>query len=189
MSENIIVRDRFWNRAREVGHVPLFEELESYLTERGHRGGTLRIYLEAALHFIGWLTEQHSTSQAIDAEMGRDFLENHLPECRCSYPAPRHLKTVRAALNQLLLMVGKDRLRAAPPRVSAEIEVSISQFDAFMRDVGGLAQSTRWNRCRYIREFLAALFGSKPLTFDRLGPEVVVQYVTDQASIIPPVCN
>jgi len=61
-----------------------------------------------------------------------------------------------------------------------EVEASIGQFDTYMRDVGGLAQITRWNRCRYARNFLDTLFDSQPLVFDRITPEALIQYVTDQ---------
>ena len=135
----------------------LLREFTAHLEVRGHRDGTVHSYLESAIHFMRWLAERPSDQREIAAQTVRDFLEDHLPVCGCPPPAPKSTNTVRAALNQLLLMQGRDRLRAPRLRASDQIEASIRRFDDYMRDFGGLAWQTRWNRCRFVRHFLQAL--------------------------------
>lgn len=152
-------------------------EFEAYLQARGHRGGTIHAYCQAALHYLRWLSEQTSDRRAVSTASVRDFLENHLPVCNCPPPARKSTKEVRAALNQLLRMHGGHRLRIRGARASDQIETSVSAFDAYLRDVAGLAWQTRCSRCRYVRDFLQALFGSEPLQFERIVAEVLVEYV------------
>ena len=74
---------------------------------------------------------------------------------------------MRAALNQLLLMQGQDRLRPSVPSASPAIEAQIGRFDAHLEKVCGLAEATRWYH-RY--PAVARLAGEK--TFDP-GPLVI----------------
>jgi hypothetical protein len=154
MSERSIGSDlaRVWPSGDGDGG-PLWE-FTVHLEARGHRDGTVHAYLESAIHFLRWLAERPSGQREIAAEMVRDFLADHLPVCGCPPPAPRSTNTVRAALNQLPLMQGQDRLLAPRLRASDQIEASIRRFEDYMRDVGGLAWQTRWNRCRSVRRFL-----------------------------------
>ena len=186
MSARSTGRDVGSNCPYEDVHNALLGGFSAHLKRRGHRNGTVHAYLESARHFTHWLVATPPAHQAISPETVRDFLEDHLPVCACPPPAPKSMNTVRAALNQLLLMQGQDRLRAPRPRASDQIEAAVGRFDDFMRDVCGLAWQTRWSRCRYVRGFLQALFGSQPLAFDRIVAQAVVEYVTEQARYYPP---
>ena len=186
MSERSIGSDlvQVWPSANGGGG--LLREFTAHLEARGHRDGTVHAYLESAIHFLRWLAERPSDQREIAADTVRDFLADHLPVCSCPPPAPRSTNTVRAALSQLLLMQGQDRLRAPRLRASEQIEASIKRFDGYMHDVGGLAWQTRWNRCRSVRRFLQALFGSQPLDFARIDAPALIEYVTEQAGHYSP---
>ena len=97
----------------------LIDEFESYLVARGHAPRTQELYGTAVAHFMRWLCEQPPERQHVDAQSVRAFLQKHLPSCRCTQPGSRDLKSVRAALNQLLLMLGGDR------QVTAYVAASI----------------------------------------------------------------
>jgi site-specific recombinase XerD len=89
---------------------------------------------------------------------------------------------VRAALNQLLLMQGEERLRAVrDATVSDEIEASVCDFDRHLRDVCGLAEATRWYHRRHVRTFLSWLFADRPVAFAEITPGVLVRFVTERA--------
>lgn len=180
MSKQSTGRDSF-KASAEYGDHPLLRELDVYLEARGHQDGTIHAYSESALHYLRWLAEQPSDRRAVSTATVRGFLEEHLPVCSCPPPARKSTKDVRAALNQLLLMRGGHRLRTRSARASEQIEASIGAFEAYLRDVAGLAWQTRCSRCRYVRDFLQALFGSEPLQFERIAAEVLVQYVCKQA--------
>jgi hypothetical protein len=128
-----------------------------------------------------WVTKSSFSQIAVTSEAVQEFLYQHLPVCSCPQSAPKSLKSVRVALNQLLLMQGQDRFHMLAPCVSNDIEMSVRQFDDYMGDVCGLARETRSSRCRFIRNFLSNQFGSQPLDFDQITAKVLLQYVTEQA--------
>jgi len=134
MSERLIDQDSHHHRALAHSSDSLIQEFETHLKARGHRDGTLHAYLESARHFLRWLDEQPATQRRVVAETVRNFLQVHLPVCDCPQPVTRNLKTVRASLNQLLLMQGNDRLRLFGSRATDNIEASITQFDRYMKE-------------------------------------------------------
>ena len=69
---------------------------------------------------------------------------------------------------------------------SAAIEDSLHQFDDFQCDVCGLTESTRWNRQRWIRIFLVALFGTGPIDPLRISAEALVNFVSNEATRLKP---
>ena len=94
--------------SHEDSFAPLIERFTTYLKARSHKNTTLSLYLASARHFLCWLTQRPFDSREIDPKWVREFIEVHLPGCHCPSPAPKSLKTTRAALNQLLLMQGHD---------------------------------------------------------------------------------
>lgn len=167
--------------SHEDSFAPLVERFTTYLKARSHKNTTLSLYLASARHFLCWLTQQPFGSREIDPKWVREFIEAHLPGCHCPSPAPRSLKTTRAALNQLLLMQGHNRLHAPDKPASTEIEVSLRQFDAYLRDVCGLAPTTCRYRIRYVRGFLDDLFGDQPLAFKRIDAKSLICFITRQS--------
>ena len=77
---------------------------------RGHTPRTQELYGTTVAHFVHWLCQEPPERQHVDTQSVRTFLQEHLPSCRCTHPGSHDLKNVRAALNQLLLMLGGDRL-------------------------------------------------------------------------------
>lgn len=159
----------------------LIHRYVSHLQRRGHTASTTKDYCKAVVHFLQW---HHIAAPVLAAafstETVRVFLDEHLPACRCITPVVRSRKSVRAALNQLLSMTCQPRVihRDIPP--PAAIEASVIAFDAYLRDVCGLAVQTRRGRCREARQFLADLFGAGPLIVDHITPSVLIDYVTDR---------
>ncbi len=158
----------------------LANQYSTFLEARGHTQQTSHAYLESTHHFFNWLAQELHGSNEIDAHSVREFLREHLPVCQCQHPAPRHVKTVRAALNQLLLMLGQDRIHASDSPASTAIEASLLQFDAYLRDVCGLAPITRHSRCRYVKQFLTHLFGDKALVYECIDAAKLINFITQQ---------
>jgi len=167
--------------SHEDSFAPLLEQFTTYLKARSHKNTTLSLYLAAARHFLCWLTQQPFGSREITPKWVREFIEVHLPGCHCPSPAPKSLKTTRAALNQLLLMQGHGRLHAPDKPASTEIEASLRQFIAYLRDVCGLAPTTCRYRCRHVRGFLDNLFGDQPLVFKCIDAKRLICFITSQS--------
>jgi site-specific recombinase XerD len=144
------------------------------------------MYLAAAQHFLRWVEIRPSADREVNQANVRLFLETHLPACRCDRVC-KDVKTVRAALHQLLSMTGQGRFLLANARPSsAAIEVSVDDFDRHLRDVRGLADATRWYHRRHARAFLTWRFGSQPLSPAEITPESVVRFVTERAKALRP---
>ncbi|EGV27614.1 integrase family protein [Thiorhodococcus drewsii AZ1] len=166
-----------------ISDADLLESFSVYLERRGHRHQVAHRYCQAVRHFLHWRRMSDvSAEERFDRRMVQIFLDEHLPACHCPAPIVRTRKTVRAALNQLLMMTGQPRLIPQAPLASAIIEDSVSVFDGYLREVCGLAEQTRLSRCRYVREFLTTLFGTGPLLLEQLTPGRLIDYITDWAS-------
>ena len=161
-------------------------DFSDYLKERGHSKGTQHAYHSALMHFVCWLKLDSSQYSIINADTVTVFLQEHLPACHCPSPVFKELKTVRAALNQLLLMMGQDKLQSLASKGSAAVEHALSQFDDFQRDVCGLTESTRIYRQRFVRTFLVKLFGNGIIDPVSITPEILIKFVTDEATGLKP---
>jgi site-specific recombinase XerD len=161
-------------------------DFSAYLKDRGHSIGTQHSYQSAIKHFLRWLRNQPKENGPLNSKKVNEFLKEHLPVCGCPPPVFKQLKTVQAALNQLLLMLGQKRLHTQITKGSAAIETTLEQFDVFQRDVCGLTESTRLNHQRSIRSFLIAFFGTGPIVPQNITSETLVKYVTDKATALKP---
>ena len=92
------------------------DRFESYLKKRGYKHHTIRAYLRSIEHFTFWLKTNPADNMRINTEIVQTFLKQHLPVCYCASPVCKDIKTVRAALNQFLLMEGYDRLHLCTRR-------------------------------------------------------------------------
>jgi len=158
----------------------------SHLKARGHSKSTQYAYRSALRHFVRWLTEESSQNGTVSSRSVRTFLYEHLPVCQCSPPVYKDLKTVRAALNQLLLMQGYKRLLPGFSKSSVAIECSLHQFDDYLRNVCGLTESTRLSRQRQVRTFLVEMCGSGPINPMKITSEVLLKFVTNKATGLKP---
>ena len=181
MSKKLTGLDPAQGLSTEESFGSVFDDLGAYLRARGHRSNTQRAYMVSVSHFVQWLAVQPPVQREITPETVRAFLERHLPVCRCPKPVRKETKTVRAALNQLLVMRGWERLRPPDPKESPDIEASIRDFDAYLQRVCGLAEATRWYHRRHVRAFLGWLFGEQPLNLAQLTPQALIQFVTEKA--------
>lgn len=152
-----------------------------HLVARGYTPRTRELYGTALAHFVEWLRKEPPVQQRIDAQSIRTFLQEHLPRCRCAHSGSHDIKSVRAALNQLLLMLGEDRLRPAVPSDLPAIEALVDRFDAYLERVCGLAEATRWYHRRHTRTFLRWLFGDAPVDCGQISAEDLRRFVYEQA--------
>jgi site-specific recombinase XerD len=149
-----------------------------YLTERGYAAGTINGYFSSVAHFAHWSGGQQASFSNIDEGLINRFLEEHLPDCRCTLRCQRTPHMVRAALRQLLLMLRANG-RCAPQRAadSDSITAELAYFDCFLADVRGLSPITRSLRLRHVRHFLIDRFGDGRMQFGSLEPVDVTHFM------------
>jgi site-specific recombinase XerD len=157
---------------------------ETHLKNRGHTQFTRHSYLSSAKHFYSWLEAMSWGENKINRKTVQQFLNEHLPVCSCPGPVYKHVKTVRAALNQILSMGGYDRLLTISDRTFPHIEVEINQFDKYLQKICGHAEATRWYHRRHIREFLLWLFDDQPVRGDGITGEHLCRFVSEKAAAL-----
>ncbi len=154
MLEDLFRRSRVRQRIHENPHGPVLERFAEYLVARGHGLDTAHQYVFAAEHFGRWLGRR-----SLSREAAVRFLRQHVPTCRCETPATRTSRTIHAALNRLLEMVGAD---AAVPKQDSAVESLLNRYSRHMVCVHGLAPATVHYRLRYARTMLLALRVRRP---------------------------
>ena len=105
------------------------------------------------------------------------FLSEHLPVCSCPYPVRRLHHELRAALAQLLEVLRADGIGVQDSASSTTVAHELARFDKHMRDVWGLADSTRRQRERIVGEFLLFHFSDEPITMSKIGANAARRFV------------
>lgn len=147
-----------------------------YLTERGYAQETVECYFRSVAHFVRWISQQGLALCDISEPLISQFLDGHLPHCRCAARCRRTRVDVRAALKHFFTMLGKARAPlapGAPPSIAEEL----ANFDRHLVEVRGLADSTCSVRQRHVLEFLVDRFGASPVRISKLVPADVVRFV------------
>jgi len=186
MSAQFPVHIQKSNSSDFKGHKATLCNYSKYLKERGHREGTLHAYCSALTHFLRWLTTESPQRQLINIVTVDAFLNEHLPVCNCLPPVYKEYKTVRAALNQLLLLQGESRVKTFAAETTSAVGVTLHEFDVFLRDVCGLSESTRFYRQRFVGSFLHWLSDTSRLYSAKITSKDLVRFVTDQAGHLKP---
>ncbi|MBP0596409.1 tyrosine-type recombinase/integrase [Paraburkholderia sp. LEh10] len=157
---------------------PFAERYCDYLLERGYAPTTVNRYVKCVAHFAHWVAKRRIPAARVDYRLVNSFVSNHLSHCTCPDPIPRSAVDVRAALQHLLVVLG---VRAVPWFLRDEpdaIRDEVSRFIQHLEDVCGLADSTRYQRGRIIRDFLRQQFGDKCLDIAKLQIRDVYRFVT-----------
>ena len=150
---------------------PLRDYISRYtkhLTDRRYVSNTIGVYLKCLAHFSFWMTKHGLTEDHVNKDLVQNFLRKHLRSCHCPEPCYSHVKSVRAALHQLIAIFPQPESTQRDP-----LTLELEQFDKYLLDVCGLAANTRFYRRRHIELFLSSRFGRhKPditqLTIDDL---------------------
>ena len=156
------------------------EDFAAYLRDRGHARETARLYLWAAEEFVDWLASKKLMLDKVNEQLIKSFLLKETPQdpSRSTPKFPR--KNVRSGLRHFLQML---RVRGHAPSASVEqngeIACLVAEYDHYLRDVAGLALSTRRYRARYAHTFLHHTFGNGPIHWERLKPQHVYTFVAD----------
>lgn len=130
-----------------------------YLEDNGYPTKTAHDYFGAVIHFAQWQCQIGRSGTEITIQDKVNFLDLHLPNCKCFEGYPKNKKTNAAALTHWLREIGQCS------KIESELNVQnklIASFKLYLQDVVGLSKATILYRCRYANEFLTWL-QTKPL--------------------------
>ena len=121
-------------------------------------------------------------AEDLDEEVVAQFLDEHLPHCRCPAPVVHTREDLQAALGHLLVVLLANAV--IPERVSATtpVDEELGRFDVHMDQVRGLAAATRRFYRHIIRCFLLQQFGGDHVDLAAIKPEAVRRFITDQST-------
>lgn len=177
MSKEIVVQPqpRAWLEDSVLR--PYVSRYGAHLRRGRYAPSTQRIYLCCVAHFAHWLTGEQYGLNAIGEAVVACFLSEHIPACACPYPVRRLRHELRAALARLLEVLRADGVGTLDPALDSVVSQELARFNAHMRDVWGLADSTRRRRGRVVGEFLLAHFGDQPITMSTISAASVRRFV------------
>ena len=122
----------------------IVELLADQLASTGYAANTIAVYSLASERFIRWLFKRRSASPQINEEAVQNFLNRHLPRCRCRPSCPT-LTNSRAGLHHLRRLfetMYPDRFREPPPARDG-VDVEIEEFKDYLEHVCGVAAASR----------------------------------------------
>lgn len=155
---------------------PFSERYLEHLRRARYAPSTARVYLCCIAHFAHWISTEQLVLESIDEAARARFISEHLPVCDCPYPVRRLPHELRAAITHLLTML---RAEGAIPLAAVDTKhnVELAAFRAYMRDVGGLAVSTRARRERILQYFLQEQFPEGEISIAGLEPARVRRFI------------
>jgi site-specific recombinase XerD len=161
-------------------HVDAFKQ---YLTERGYAATTFANCVGSIAHFAQWVHGRRLRVQRIDEAAVAEFLDEHLPRCRCTGAVQRDRRGLSAALGHLLVVL-RARGVIAPPAVSTTpVDDELHRYDEHMDHVRGLAPKTREMALRTVRRLLTARFADGRVDISAIKPEHVRRFFAQQAKL------
>jgi site-specific recombinase XerD len=161
---------------------PDLDALTDELQSLGYSVATIQNHLHAAGHLAYWLTRQRIAVRSLSEATIHQFVERHLPHCRC--PIPRASAPDFGGVAPHLLKVLQARGRILLPRAPkpTPIEVILQTFTEHMQTDRGAAPTTCERHVREIRPLLKQTYGTRPFDFSRLTPSVLRTFVAERAA-------
>lgn len=169
--------------AAEGPLAPHIDAFKQYLTDRGYAASTFTHCVGSIAHFAKWVHGRRLRVQRIDEAAVAEFLDEHLPRCRCTGPVERHRRSLSAALGHLLVVLRAQGV-IAPPAVSATpVDNELWRYDQHMDHVRGLAPKTRDTALRIVQRLLTSRFGNGLVDIPAIKPDHVRRFFAQQAKL------
>ncbi|MFZ2412070.1 MAG: tyrosine-type recombinase/integrase, partial [Candidatus Methanoperedens sp.] len=175
---------RVINRIRSSKYVDWLETFAFYLEKVTFPLVTSQRYGYCAEHFTNWLVQQNISF--FDKSIIDRFIVEHLPVCRCLKPAPKHIITIRMALNHFMkamILHGKLKIPATP---ATPIEKELNSYDRYMDETCGLSPGNRFNSLRCIRKFLENIYGCNPVNYQLITCPKIIEFINKRANGLNP---
>lgn len=162
---------------------PHVDAYKQYLTDRGYAATTFANCIRCVAHFAQWVHGRRLPIRRIDEAVVAEFLDDHLPRCRCTGPVHRDRRNLSAALGHLLTVL-RDQGAVVPPTVSTTpVNEELRRYDEHMDHVRGLAPKTRDIALRIVSRLLASRFGDGAVNIAAIKPDHVRRFFAQQAKL------
>ncbi len=166
------------------GFIGQFAEIYfQYFVERKYAERTVRSYLSCLAHFSQWAKNKHLHLYQVNESIVAEFLDKHLPHCCCVKPVCRVRSDLRAALGHLLIILRANGFIEPPIISNKPVDIELRCYDDYMRDVQGLATSSRDIMLRIVGRLLRSHFCDGEINLAEITVEHVRQFYTQQSKL------
>lgn len=163
-----------------ASHVDAFKQ---YLIERGYAATARAHGVGSIAHFAQWAHESRLRVSRIDEAAVAEFLDRHLPGCRCTGPVLRDRRYLSAALGHLLVVLRDRGAIALPAVVTTPVDEELRRYDQHMDHARGLAPKSRRTALRIARRLLTSRFGNGVVDIGAIKPQHVRRFYAQQAKL------
>ena len=178
MLTNLITKQHVIERMSHCYFSYAFEDYILHLQQHGYKPETIKVYCQCIEHFGQWLKSKQITSNHIEQKHINNFLQKHLSRCKCSLPRTREIKTIRAAINQLLNVTYKNKSFLSPiNNQTSNTNNILNDFDNYLIKVCGYAENTRIYRKRYTLAFLKQVKISDLSEIEKVTPQQIKLFI------------
>ena len=162
---------------------PHIDAYKQYLTDRGYATTTFGNCMRSIAHFAQWMRSRRLQVRRIDESVVTEFLDGHLPECRCTGSICRDRRSLSAALGHLLVVLRTRGAVAQPTVKSTPVDEELLRYDTYMDHVRGLAPKTRSTALRIVGRLLVSRFGDGAIDIAAIKPDHVRRFFAQQAKL------
>ena len=122
-------------------------------------------------------------TECIDEGLVADFLDGHLPRCRCQAPVLRNRSEASSALSHLLAVLRERGVIAPRAEGTTPVDAELRRYGQYMTEVRGLAPKTRSIAVRIVGRLLRSRFGEGPIDIAVITPAQVRRFFAQQAKL------
>lgn len=162
---------------------PHVDAYKRYLTDRGYAATTFGNCIRSIAHFAQWIRERRLRASRIDETVVAEFLDGHLPHCRCAGLVHLDRRNLSAALGHLLVVLRTEGAISQPTARTTPVDEELFRYDEYMDHVRGLAPKTRSSALRIVGRLLASRFGDGPIDIATIRPDHVRRFFAQQAKL------
>lgn len=180
MDSNYCLPRSVEDELRNSALAPHVDAYLAYLNRGRYAHNTVSQYLRCITHVARWMQQTKLDLDQLDEAAVAQFLNKHLPCCRCAMPVARVYGDLRAACRHLLRILRERSAIAVPAVASGPIEDEIREFDAYLQEVRGLGTEVRRSYARLVRRFLQRRFGKRPVVMSALQPSDIRTFLAEE---------
>ncbi len=157
--------------------------IKQHLADGRYASRTVASYLSNIAHFAQWVRGKRLRLCRVDEVSIAEFLDQHLPHCRCEGPIRHDRGDHRAALGHLLFVLRARGVIALPAMSMTPVDEELRCYDAHMDRVRGLAPKTRTQVLRIVGRLLRQRFGGGRVDIASIKPAHVRRFYAEQAKL------
>jgi integrase/recombinase XerC len=162
---------------------PYVDAFKQHLADGRYASSTVAGYLSNIAHFAQWARGKRLRLHRIDEASIAEFLNQHLPHCRCAGPIRHDRCDHSAALGHLLFVLRTSGAIALPTVSPTPVDEELRRYDAHMERVRGLAPKTRTLVLRIVGRLLRQRFGGGVIDIAAIKPVHVRHFFAQQAKL------